>query len=112
MRSRAPEHPADQEKTMAHIVIIGFALLSVAFAAPAQAESLEQAWARALESDRSLVAVRLETEAARLEAAAARGLRYPALRTSGSFLQFADAPAFDFSAARSEERRVGRECAG
>ena len=84
---------------MAHIVIIGFALLSVAFAAPAQAESLEQAWARALESDRSLVAVRLETEAARLEAAAARGLRYPALRTSGSFLQFADAPAFDFSAA-------------
>ena len=64
-----------------------------------RAESLAQAWALALQNDRSLAAVRLETEAARLDAAAARGMRYPDVTASSSFVQFADAPAFDFSAA-------------
>lgn len=64
-----------------------------------RAESLAEAWTLALQNDRSLAAVRLETEAARLDAAAARGLRYPGVTASSSFMQFADAPAFDFSAA-------------
>ncbi len=79
---------------------IGFTLLlAAAYMAPAQGEDLAQAWSLALENDRSLAAARLEAEAARLDATAARGMRYPALTTSGSVMQLADAPAFDFSAA-------------
>ncbi|MFO7306584.1 MAG: TolC family protein [Gammaproteobacteria bacterium] len=79
--------------------IVTMLLLAAVCSAPAKSESLAEAWALALKNDRTLAAVRLEAEAARFEATAARGLRYPALTTSASAMQFADAPAFDFSAA-------------
>ena len=74
-------------------------VLASVMVTPSRAESLAEAWVLALKNDRSLAAVRLETEAAALEAAAARALRYPGVTASGSVVQFADAPAFDFSAA-------------
>lgn len=74
-------------------------ILAAVVCVPAQAETLAQAWALALQNDHVLAAARLETEAARLEASAARAQRYPSLSASGRFVQFSDAPAFDFSAA-------------
>ncbi len=73
--------------------------LATLSAMKANAESLDEAWALALQNDHALAAVRLETQAATLDAAAARAQRYPSLTASGSFVQFQDAPAFDFSAA-------------
>lgn len=67
--------------------------------APARAETLAEAWSAALQSDHALAAARLESEAGRFEAQAARGLRLPTLTASGGYLQMQDAPAFDFSAA-------------
>ena len=63
------------------------------------AETLADAWAMALQNDHSLGAVRLDTQAARAETAAARAQRWPSLSGTGSYVQFSDAPAFDFSAA-------------
>jgi outer membrane protein len=80
-----------------HTLWAGSALLLAC--APANAETLAQAWSQALQNDHALAAARLETEAAKLELSAARGLRYPSLTASANALQFADAPAFDFSAA-------------
>ncbi|MDY0067911.1 MAG: TolC family protein [Steroidobacteraceae bacterium] len=62
-------------------------------------ETLEQAWRRALDNDQVLAASRHETQAARMDATAARAARYPTLSASGSYVQLDDAPAFDFSAA-------------
>lgn len=64
-----------------------------------RAETLTQAWMLALDHDHALAAARLEAQAAQLETAAAKAMRHPALMASGSFVQFADAPAFDFSPA-------------
>lgn len=74
-------------------------ILAACVCAPAHAETLTEAWAMALENDHVLAAARLETEAARLDQSAARAQRYPSLTASGSFVQFSDAPAFDFSPA-------------
>lgn len=64
-----------------------------------QAEALEEAWALALQNDQALRAVRMEADAARSDTSAARAQRLPTLSASGSYMQFKDAPAFDFSAA-------------
>ena len=74
------------------------AAVVVALAAPAAgAESLQDAWARAAQQDRGLAAVRNQSEAAQLDAAAARAQRWPTLAVGGSYTWFDDAPAFDFS---------------
>lgn len=65
----------------------------------AHAETLDDAWALALQNDHELQAVRFETQASRADTAAARAQRLPTLAASGSYLQFKDAPAFDFSSA-------------
>lgn len=63
----------------------------------AGAETLEDAWDRALQQDRGFAAVRSHAEAATLDAAAARAQRWPTVAVGGSYTWFDDAPAFDFS---------------
>ncbi|MCC6170395.1 MAG: TolC family protein [Gammaproteobacteria bacterium] len=59
------------------------------------AESLQQAWAQALQRDPALAASEAETEAAEARLRAARGARLPALEASASYARFADAPALE-----------------
>lgn len=62
---------------------------------PAGAETLEQAWALALEADDNLEAARASTEAADAELGAVRGARLPSVALSAAFTQLDDAPALD-----------------
>jgi outer membrane protein TolC len=62
-----------------------------------QAETLEDAWIRAVQQDRSLAAVRSQAEAAQLESQAARAERWPTVAVGGSFTQLDSSPAFDFA---------------
>ena len=74
------------------------ATLAMLTAAPfAVAETLQEAWTRALAQDRGLAAVRSHAEAAGLDAAAARAQRWPTLGVGGAYTWLDDAPAFDFS---------------
>jgi outer membrane protein TolC len=74
------------------------AAIAGTLAAPAAwAETLQDAWARAAQQDRSLAAVRSQAEAAELDASAARAQRWPTLAVGGSYTWLDDAPAFDFS---------------
>jgi len=78
-------------RTMLTAVIAGVLL------APAtRAETLEEAWARALANDRALAAVRSQAEAAELDAAAARAQRWPTLAVGGGYTWLDESPAFDF----------------
>lgn len=61
------------------------------------AETLTDAWALALQQDRSLAAVRSQAEAAGFEAQAARAQRWPTIAVGGAYTQLDDSPAFDFS---------------
>ncbi|RPI15510.1 MAG: TolC family protein [Lysobacterales bacterium] len=61
------------------------------------AETLEDAWVRALEADRGLAAARSQAEAAELDAAAARAQRWPTIAVGGSYTWLDESPAFDFS---------------
>jgi outer membrane protein len=73
-------------------------LLAGALVAPGLgAETLEDAWARALEADRGLAAARSQAEAAELDAAAARAQRWPTVAVGGSYTWLDESPAFDFS---------------
>lgn len=62
----------------------------------AKAETLAEAWALADRQDNSLAAVRSQAEAAELDAAAARGQRWPSLSVGGAYTRLDDSPAFDF----------------
>jgi outer membrane protein TolC len=62
----------------------------------AHAETLDDAWALALQRDDALAAVRSQAEATRFEAQAARAERWPRLAVAGSYTRLDDAPAFDF----------------
>ena len=74
------------------------ATLAMLTAAPfAVAETLQEAWTRALAQDRGLAAVRSHAEAVGLDAAAARAQRWPTLGVGGAYTWLDDAPAFDFS---------------
>jgi outer membrane protein TolC len=74
------------------------AVATAALAVPgAGAETLEDAWARALANDRGLASVRSQAEAAELEAAAARAQRWPTLSVGGGYTWLDQSPAFDFS---------------
>jgi outer membrane protein TolC len=72
-------------------------LLTVLAGGAAGAETLDEAWAQALQRDHSLAAVRGQAEAAELDAAAARAQRWPTLAVGGNYTRLDDAPAFDFS---------------
>jgi outer membrane protein TolC len=74
------------------------ALLAGALVQPVfAAETLEEAWARALGADRGLAAVRSQAEAAEFDAAAARAQRWPTVAVGGSYTWLDQSPAFDFS---------------
>ena len=74
------------------------AVIAGLLVAPATwAETLQDAWARAAQQDRSLAAVRSHAEAAQLDASAARAQRWPTLAVGGGYTSLDDAPAFDFS---------------
>jgi outer membrane protein TolC len=72
-------------------------LAGVAVTAVGQAETLEEAWAQALQHDQALAAVRSQAEAAGFQAQAARAQRWPTIAVGGSYNQLDDSPAFDFS---------------
>jgi outer membrane protein TolC len=91
---------------MARVVMIGArrvltaALLAASMVVPARnsgAETLEDAWARALEHDRGLAAMRSQAESAELDAAAARAQRWPTLAVDGGYTWLDDSPAFAFA---------------
>ena len=60
-------------------------------------ETLDEAWALALQQDHSLAAARNQAEAAGFEAQAARAQRWPTIAVGGSYTQLDDSPAFDFT---------------
>ncbi len=82
-----------QVRRSAIAVAVGTLLLAGA----AAAETLDQAWALALQRDHALASVRGQAEAAQLDAAAARAQRWPMLAVGGTYSRLDDAPAFDFS---------------
>ena len=61
--------------------------------AGSSAESLNEAWAKALARDAGLAAVRLDTESARANLQAAQAARLPQLEVAASYTRMADAPA-------------------
>jgi len=79
-------------RSMLAAVVAGALLVPAAVA-----ETLNDAWARALEHDRGLAAVRSEAEAAQLDASAARAQRWPTLAVGGAYTWLDESPAFDFS---------------
>jgi len=79
-------------RSMLAVVVAGALLVPAAVA-----ETLNDAWARALEHDRGLAAVRSEAEAAQLDASAARAQRWPTLAVGGAYTWLDESPAFDFS---------------
>jgi outer membrane protein TolC len=78
-------------------MILAAAIAGLLVAPAARAETLQDAWARAVQQDRSLAAVRSHAEAAQLDASAARAQRWPTLAVGGGYTWLDDAPAFDFS---------------
>jgi outer membrane protein TolC len=60
-------------------------------------ETLDEAWALALQQDHSLAAARHQADAAGYEAQAARAQRWPTVAVGGSYTQLDDSPAFDFA---------------
>jgi outer membrane protein TolC len=77
--------------------VLAAAVAGALLAPVARAETLQEAWARAVQQDRGLASVRSQAEAAQLDAAAARAQRWPTLAVGGGYTWFDDAPAFDFS---------------
>ncbi len=59
------------------------------------AETLEEAWSKALASDQSLQAVRTQTTVARAQLAAAQSNRLPILKIDSAFTQLDDTPTVD-----------------
>jgi outer membrane protein TolC len=80
---------------MARPVMMLLAMLATAQSA--RAETLEDAWALALQHDQSLAATQSHAEAAALQAQSARAQRWPTLAVGGSYTKLDDSPAFDFS---------------
>ncbi len=73
--------------------------LVIGLSCAAQAETLDDAWIKALASDYSVAAANLRTDASSAELASARANRWPVITASASAMRFDDAPAFDFSGA-------------
>jgi len=71
------------------------ALLCIPWAA--QAESLTDAWAMALQSDGALAAAHSDRQAAEADQSAAQRQRWPALDLNGTYTQFDHAPNLDIA---------------
>ena len=63
----------------------------------ASAESLQDAWAMALQSDGGVAAARSDREAADADKSAAIRQRWPALDLTGSYTQFDNAPTLNIA---------------
>jgi outer membrane protein TolC len=74
-------------------------LICALFAIPwdGHAESLNDAWAMALQSDGALAAVRSDRQAAEADQTAAQRQRWPALDLNGTYTQFEHAPNLDIA---------------
>src|SRR5271167_1975930 len=74
-------------------------LICALFAIPwdGHAESLNDAWAMALQSDGTLAAVRSDRQAAEADQTAAQRQRWPALDLNGTYTQFEHAPNLDIA---------------
>jgi outer membrane protein len=77
--------------------LVAAAAVVLLAASAGAAETLPEAWGMALDRDRGFAAARSRTEAAHLEAEAARAQRWPVLALGGSYTWLDDSPAFDFS---------------
>ena len=91
---RAPEAMTPRRMILRWSVAL---VLTGAVAGVANAETLTDAWALALQQDHSLAAARNQAEAAGFEAQAARAQRWPTVAVGGSYTQLDDSPAFDFA---------------
>jgi len=82
---------------------MNWAILSAALAVGivssslASAETLDEAWSVALQSDRTLAAAQDRLESANAELSGARGGRLPTVSTSATVTRWNETPAFDFS---------------
>jgi outer membrane protein TolC len=72
-------------------------VIAAAAVSTAGAESLDDAWQLALQQDRGFASLESRTDAAKLEAEAARAQRWPVLAVGGGYTWLDDSPAFDFS---------------
>lgn len=63
----------------------------------AAAETLEEAWRRAMENDHALAAIASETEAARAGERAARAARWPVVQVSAGYTRLGTAPSLEVS---------------
>jgi len=77
--------------------VIAAALAAMLTCHVGHGETLDDAWALALQQDHSLAAARSQAEAAGFDAQAARAQRWPTLAVGGSYTQLDDSPAFDFA---------------
>lgn len=73
----------------------GLALALLAAAAALRAETLEDAWGRALAHDAALAAATAESEAAAAGERAARGARLPQLGVDANYMRLSEAPALE-----------------
>jgi outer membrane protein TolC len=67
------------------------------WAVSARAETLEQAWARAADSDQQLAAAKLDTQSAEAQARAASGARWPSLAAGAAYTRLNASPQFDLA---------------
>lgn len=78
-------------------VVLVLAVTVWGIGAVAVAETLEEAWRRAMENDQALAAVASETEATRADERAARAARWPVIQASAGYTRLGTAPALDVS---------------
>ena len=78
-------------------VVLVLAVTVWGIGAVAVAETLEEAWRRAMENDQALAAVASETEATRADERAARAARCPVIQASAGYTRLGTAPALDVS---------------
>ncbi|MEJ8567198.1 TolC family protein [Elongatibacter sediminis] len=78
-----------------HRLIVPALAVLLTCVAPCRAETLEDAWTMALDTDPGLQAVRLQTGAAESNLAAARSNRLPVVEVEGAFTQLDQSPGID-----------------